>query len=565
MRFFLFYIFFTVSSFILGQEKPYQLNYISSDFSKFIKHPKQTFKDSIEIKQYLKTLQSLAIKKGYLTMSIDKVLYKGKEVDVYIHLGREMRQIKLKANDDILFFLRKTGKLNEKLLNSFPFSPNEMNRLLNRIHKAYADNGYPFLSIQLINHQWNEEIPEAEIKIIQGPLIKISKIHIKGDSSISEKLILNIIGIRKGEAYNETKISHISEKLNQINFLTELQAPAILFTKEGAELFIYLKSKPVSSVNGVIGFQPNPITKRLSITGELDLHLVNILRRGEELSFKWRSIREQTQSLNIQFDYPFLFNTSFGISSNLSMYKRDSSFLELNYLGGINYFLPDGTILKAFWKRNSSNILSGGKNNPSYSFLGNTENNRYGIGLKKQQLDYIPNPSRGFEIDINTEIGTRKGQINDSSEIHKDLTYSGQLKLYFYLPINQRNVLKLGNNTSVYTSPEIYENELFRFGGLNNQRGFNENELLASTKTTFTLEYRFLLDKNSHIFAFFDQTWYENNAVSYVKDTPFGFGTGFSFSTKIGLFSISYALGKQFSNPILIKDGKIHFGYIFFF
>jgi len=47
-----------------------------------------------------------------------------------------------------------------------------------------------------------------------------------------------------------------------------------------------------------------------------------------------------------------------------------------------------------------------------------------------------------------------------------------------------------------------------------------------------------------------------------MSDNPFGFGAGMSFETKAGIFSIMYALGKQFDNPIDMKSAKIHFGII---
>lgn len=50
-----------------------------------------------------------------------------------------------------------------------------------------------------------------------------------------------------------------------------------------------------------------------------------------------------------------------------------------------------------------------------------------------------------------------------------------------------------------------------------------------------------------------------------MSDQPFGFGAGFSFGTNLGIFSISYALGKQFNNPIELKNGKVHFGYVTYF
>jgi len=97
-------------------------------------------------------------------------------------------------------------------------------------------------------------------------------------------------------------------------------------------------------------------------------------------------------------------------------------------------------------------------------------------------------------------------------------------------------------------------------------RGFDEESIYASSFSILTLEYRFILEQNSYLYVFGDGAWYENNEVSrYIQDTPFGFGAGISFETKAGIFSINYALGKQFSNPIELRSGKIHFGIVNYF
>ncbi|MCX6181458.1 MAG: hypothetical protein NT150_05995 [Bacteroidetes bacterium] len=47
-----------------------------------------------------------------------------------------------------------------------------------------------------------------------------------------------------------------------------------------------------------------------------------------------------------------------------------------------------------------------------------------------------------------------------------------------------------------------------------------------------------------------------------VIDHPYGFGAGFSFETKAGIFSLNYAIGKQLGNPIDFGAAKIHFGFL---
>ena len=115
-------------------------------------------------------------------------------------------------------------------------------------------------------------------------------------------------------------------------------------------------------------------------------------------------------------------------------------------------------------------------------------------------------------------------------------------------------------------SPDIFENELYRFGGLKSLRGFDELTLLASQYLIGKIELRYLLEQNSYLALFANGAYYENRSGgNFIHDTPFGFGAGMTFETKLGIFSFNYALGKQFDNPILFRSGKIHFGLVNYF
>ena len=129
-----------------------------------------------------------------------------------------------------------------------------------------------------------------------------------------------------------------------------------------------------------------------------------------------------------------------------------------------------------------------------------------------------------------------------------------------------RNVINLGTNAAYIYNPNLFTNELYRIGGLKTLRGFDEESIYASIYTIGKIEYRYLLEQNSFLFTFINTAWYENSSNNlHLSDTPFGFGTGINFETKIGIMSVSYALGKQFNNPILFKNGKIHFGIVNYF
>jgi outer membrane protein assembly factor BamA len=541
------------------------VNYSGDKLNGILRHPKNTFIDSSSALRYLEEIRMLAIKKGFLLASFDSIQAKKKNWDVSFHRGTKLTALVLTADFTILDFLKRNGGVNERFLSRTPFQPKELARTLSLVHSAYLNNGYPFAQVTLTDVQLDQAMSSARLSIQKGKSLSITTIHVKGDSSISLKYIESLIGIRKGDLFNEEKLQLISSKIKQIPFIKELKPHELLFTKEGIEVFLYLQTTAVSSINGAVGLQPDPATQRIGLTGELNLKLQNILRRGELVQLNWRSIQAQTQSLLAQLNYPFLFNTPFGIDGQFQLYKRDTTFLEIKSTIGVQYSMRNGTFLKGFYQNYTSNLLSGASGNPTFNALSTVRTNAYGVALTKRYLDYVPNPSKGTVLQIEIAIGSRKSQLSDTSEITRSTTYRGLLHVEGFIPITKRHVLHLLNRTEWYFAPIVFQNEVFRFGGQHSLRGFNEEELFATFRTVASLEYRFLVDRNSFAFVFFDQGWYENTSSSYVKDYPYGFGAGFSFGTRLGIFSIAYALGSQKGNPILFNNGKVHFGYITYF
>jgi hypothetical protein len=56
-----------------------------------------------------------------------------------------------------------------------------------------------------------------------------------------------------------------------------------------------------------------------------------------------------------------------------------------------------------------------------------------------------------------------------------------------------------------------------------------------------------------------------HQANKRIIDRPLSFGAGISFETKAGIFNLTYALGKQLNNPIILRAAKIHFGIVSLF
>lgn len=522
------------------------------------KSPKSQFKDTSEIEIYLSELQHIAWQKNFIEFSIDNI-HMTTAITIFGDVGIKYEGITLDIDSTELQFLRRKISQRKGSLKIDDLSPDKLNKSLSEITEIYSNNGHPFCNLKIKKLEINSTEFHGELSIDRGPLVKWNKIHVKGDSSINAKFVKNLISINEGDVFSESKFTGISRIIQQTAYLAERSSPELLFTKEGAELYLYLENVPRSSVNGIIGFQPDPVTNKLNFTGNVQLKLLNVLKHGERFNLNWQSIAKQTQSLNSSLSYPYLFNTLFGVTAGFDLYKRDSTFLETNANIGVSYNLTPNRSINVFYSRSSSNILNG-TFDPNAG-LGTVKTNSYGLGYIDNNLDYLPNPTKGHYSDFKILGGTRNFKRQDSLSSEKDQTMRMQLTAGLFIPVLPRHIIHLENQTALYYAEEIFTNELYRFGGLLEQRGFNEDELLASSRATFTVEYRFLLDKNSNVFAFFDMSWYERKTNTYLRDIPYGTGVGLSFSSNIGVFNLAYAIGQQMNNGFKLSNSKIHFGY----
>jgi len=522
--------------------------------------PKQ-LKNKSELSIFLRAYRLRLINEGYFLLSTKTQYQNNDSALILVDFDRKFEQIQLKINSEQRRIFKKAGLTTKMHRDILHLKPSELKQVLNKVLNYYLNNGFPFAEVGFQKMEINNNLLYCELKITSGKPYKWTAINLKGNLEISNRSLQSITGVIINEPYSEEVLSLVDKRLDQTIYFKKSKASELLFTEEGVELFIYLESQKISSIQGAVGLQPNPLTQRVGLTGEIQVKLLNAFNKGENLDLNWRSIQPQTQALNLKFVYPYLFQTPFGIDARFNLFKRDSSFLDVKTNLGIQYQLADGSLLKAFYQLSSSDLLYGASNS-ILTKLSKVRSNSYGLSFSMRKLDYIPNPMKGNTLLIEAAVGARKTVLDS---VKNSLTGRFNIQYQRYFQLFSRNVLKIAANFETIYAPEIFQNELYRFGGINSFRGFNEEELFAYTKLITTLEYRFIVDRNSNAFLFYDQAIYENTALKYVKDYPFSVGAGFSFGTKLGIFSISYGLGRQLSNNLDLRSGKIHFGYTAYF
>ncbi|MNJ84000.1 Outer membrane protein assembly factor BamA [compost metagenome] len=537
-----------------------KITFPDPDFKEISKRKSFTYQDTFALKKQLTEIQFLAYKKGYLSFGIDSIVrIDSLNSEAFFTLGLRYKKLNLSISDESRRALREIG-ISPRTIEMLPPTPLDISKNLENILHQFEIAGYPFARISFEDLRTEKEALFAELIIKPNSRVKWNEIIVSGNKvKLAKRYLENFLHIEKGDWYNQEQVKLIGTRLTQLTFVKQIKPAEILFTPEGANLYLYIETKPVSLFNGTIGLQQDPIKLKYQLTGDLRLKLQNAFKHGELFDLNWRSIQPGSPQLKIQAAYPFLFNTPFGLDGQFSLFKRDSTFLELKTSIGVTYFVSGGKTLTGFYKNQQSNLLG----STVTSLYGTTKSNVYGLSFKNQTVDYLPNPRKGFIWYLEGNVGKRS--LKKDSTTFNYLIYGGKVQIEYYQPLGKRFVIKGGLMSETFYTNNIQQNELLRFGGNLSQRGFMEDELLGTYRATFTIEPRFILDQNSYLFVFYDQSWYERNLQSYIHDAPKGFGAGLCFGTNIGIFSLTYALGQQFSNPILFRDSKVHFGYVAYF
>ena len=549
----------------------YNLKIINTDSASIFKkidYKKQLNNADFINKEINKIYISL-VDEGYISASVDSIKNDSLNYAAYVSAGKKYKWITLKYNQKDQGIVSKLG-YNERFFSNRPFKFIELSRFMEKIVTYYENNGYPFAVAKLDSLQISDSNISAKLIIEKNVFIKLDSLVTEGTGKVNQKFLLRYLGIKQGMPYNSALFSAVSKKTKQLPFVTEKKTPIIQLTDKKNKLFLFLEKKNASQFDGIIGILPNDKGKTV-FTGDLKIKVVNaIFKSGETIDINWRRLQTQTQDLKATVIYPYIAGLPAGIDYNLKIYKKDSAFLDVNNALGLNYYFSGLNHIKVFYKQRNANLIStSGLTNitvlPEYA---DVTTKAYGLGFFIEKLDYRFNPRKGISVNIQGSAGTRQikknPKVNDvaySTISLKTSQYQTEGMIVGYLNVFKNHVLKLSSQFGSVFGNTIYKNELFRIGGLRTLRGFDEESIYASTYIIPTIEYRFLFERNSNLFVFGEGAWYENKNVSgYVNDMPISVGAGINFETKAGIFNLSYAIGKQFSNGFDLRIGKIHAG-----
>jgi outer membrane protein insertion porin family len=261
---------------------------------------------------------------------------------------------------------------------------------------------------------------------------------------------------------------------------------------------------------------------------------------------------------------PWLFDFPFNIEGRLFQRKQDSTYVQRNLEGSLEY-LATHEISASIIIGTQSTIPSE-LNSTNFSVFNSTSFTT-GVNFRIDTRDDFYSPTKGIYFNNSYKFSSKK--INGpagfiTSDTKTDFTLQRlEFDFNFFSQFFRRQVAAIGIHGRELRGDNTDLSDLYFLGGANSLRGYKEKQFQGNRILWLNLEYRLLLSNRSFAFLFFDDGYFlrnEDRQKNIPENSSFkiGYGFGLNIETGLGVLGVSFALAKGDS----FGEGKIHFGII---
>jgi len=553
--------FFSVSSKLVAQNLYLEILGESDSTTQIIKQYKIEKKhtNAASISKTLNSLKDALYKDGYINYSLIQSFKKNDSIFSYhIKLNSKIENIIITYNKDAINIsdIKQVSKtVNE---NNFTLPFNKIESAIAFLNTKVSQNGFPFAQLKLENiSALNKNTLQAVLKIGNTKnKRKLDAVLIKGYENFPKSYLDRFLKIKPQKSFNIETIKKKLKGLNNLRFAKQTKESEILFSKDSTTLYLYLEKTASNAFDGYLGFSTNEETNALEFNGFINLNLTNNFNFGEAFSLYYKSTENEQRNFDINLNLPYLFGTPIGTELELNILKKDSSFTTVKQSAKVFYQVdPKSRIFAGIDNYTSNNLLKNDILTNTDDYTSNFYTTKYTFENRNTNDPLFP---------VNTfftlEAGVGKRTRDNSTEKQTKLSLSA----FHHIKLNSKNSFYAKATGALLNTENHLENELFRFGGINSIRGFEEESLLATEYVLLNTEYRYRLSNTMYAHSIIDFSAL-NNKLTNQKNNLYGFGIGFGIVTRAGLLKLNYANGKAESQKFTFSNSNIHLSLSSFF
>lgn len=494
------------------------------------------------IAEEIKTVQQKLLRIGFLNQTNEEIIKVNDTLfEVKFNLGKQQKFLHIYIGEN--FELLGASKATEIK----PIA--EVENFMNTTLKTLERKGYSLAKIQLVNFKTIHNELHADLKTDIEIKRILNDIVINGYEKFPKSHTKNIKRIYRNKVFNQATLKNLSEDFNRIRFVKQIKSPEILFTRDSTKVYVYLEKTKPNTFDGFIGFTNDK--KKLIFNGYLDLKLQNILNGGEKFNLYWKSDGKDQKTFDANIEIPYLFKSPLGIKAQLNIFKQDSIFQNAKTALDLGYYFNYNTKVYLGYQSTESSDIQNTNSNTLSDF-----NNSF----ITSHLDFVAIDNNNILFPEKTVVYFKLGLGKREANLGSESQFFGNLNLSHNLYLNKKNSINIRSQNFYLNSNTYIINELFRFGGINSIRGFNENSLQGNTFGSVLSEYRYAFNEGIYLHSIIDYGYYQDK-TSNTSNSLLGLGFGFGLATKNGLLNFVYANGSTKDQTIKLSNSIVHLSF----
>lgn len=200
---------------------------------------------------------------------------------------------------------------------------------IEHLARNYARHNLTTARIETLLHGRLQDLdtntPVLTFRTEESPPYPLASIVNHGELRMPTKRWCSLLGVKKRERLTSQALPHIDRVLSSVSYLLPVSVSSLELLDTGAlRLHLNVEARKSHFIEGNLGFMPAPVGGGITLFGNAQIHLENLFNRGVLFELRWmgKGLRQQRGFLH--FQYPYLWDSPWGIDLHLEAHLQDS-------------------------------------------------------------------------------------------------------------------------------------------------------------------------------------------------------------------------------------------------
>ena len=426
---------------------------------------------------------------------------------------------------------------------------NSLKQAAEMILEHYSRTGYVLAEVAIEAIIPRDSLQhDVIIRVQEGIPTRLERLILQGAKRTRPAYVYHTSGLASGQILKNFNPEDMQGKLEATGMFSRVDLPVLYkATDSSVVVHVSVKENSPGAFDLALGYE-RAEGGGGALVGSGRLALRNLFGGARTLELALNRAPGQLGYVMVRVEAPLMFGLPLSLAGSFEGLQQDSTYGKREYGARFGYWIDPSMQIFASVTREvtrpglaGTELINGRQRIPIADAL------FFGGGIRIRQVDHALSPRRGYLLNMHAERGhkdeDRVTVVADSTRQQRRLT-QGRLTAQgrIYIPLSRRTLLATGGELMLMRSREFDESDLFRVGGAQSLRGYDEHRFRASFAVRTLMEFRYLLDRVTYGFSFFDLGYLGNRKGSRFPTGWYpGFGAGFQLDTAAGIINFTLA------------------------